>query len=72
MRTGELFVLLENDTDSVPNQLIHSIEQHASWSAKFRSDVIFLAPYLITVSTAARKLSLTCGRSNPHSQVPFL
>ena len=60
---SELRVLFETDTENVPNQLMHSIEQHASWSAKFRSDeVTFLAPYwtqsLITVPTAARKLSL--------------
>jgi len=58
--TVELCVLFENDADRVPNQLMHSTEQHASWSAKFRSgDIIFLAPYLINVSTTARKLSLT-------------
>lgn len=58
--TGELCVLFENDTESVANKLMHSIERHASWSAKFRSDdLIVLVPYLISVSTTARKLSLT-------------
>jgi len=60
IRTGELCVLFESDTESVPNQLMHSIGQHPSWSAKLLSgDIKFLARYwiqsLITVSTTAHK-----------------